>query len=66
MRESTPLSKVPIGTRWEPRPRSSITDEELFIQAHLLAKPARNGGRIAWAIAWVMAIVAYLVFAFTL
>jgi hypothetical protein len=57
---------VPIGTRWEPRPRSSITDEELFIQAHLLAKPARNGGRIAWAIAWVTAIAAYLVFAFTL
>ncbi len=39
MRESKPLCKVPIGTRWEPRVRREITDEEIFTQAVLLAKP---------------------------
>jgi hypothetical protein len=66
MRESTPLSKVPIGTRWEPRPRSSITDEELFIQHHLLARPQKRGRQIITALIWIAAVAAYLTFAYTL
>lgn len=66
MKPSKPLSKVPIGTAYQPRPRRSITEEELFIQHHLLARPQRSGRRVAWAIAWVAALVGYLVFAFTL
>lgn len=61
-----PLSKVPIGTAYQPRPRSSVTDEELFIQHHLLAKPRNRARNLLLAAVWVAAIVAYVTFAFTL
>ena len=61
-----PLSKVPIGTAYQPRTRSSITYEELFIQDHLLARPQKRGRQIITALVWIAAVVAYVIFAFTL
>lgn len=49
MRESKPLCKVPIGTRWAPRVHREITDEEIFTQALLLAKPRTD--RHPWLMA---------------
>ena len=39
MRESKPLSKVPIGTAYRPELRHKPTWEELEIQHYLLRKP---------------------------
>ena len=61
-----PLSTVPIGTAWQPRFRASVTEEELFIQHHLLARPQKRGRQIITALVWIAAVAAYLTFAFTL
>lgn len=60
-----PLSKVPIGTAYQPRARTSVTEDELFIQHHLLARPRKRGRQILTALIWIAAVAAYLTFAFT-
>lgn len=42
MRESKPLSKVPIGNHYHPEHRPKPTWEELEIQYWLLRKPTRR------------------------